>query len=179
MPLAAGATSTVTVAADYLVGDVAPSTGNNVGQFGDGQINTLDLLAALRAATAVPGYVPPVCSDLYDALDVYPLDTSTARGGDGIINTLDLLAILRKVSGIDATRPRRVTRSACSASAPESRVAPPHPPAPPSEGYIEMENGAVYLHAVRDLDLLALAFSLGWDSGAALAWTPVVAPGGG
>jgi hypothetical protein len=89
-------------------------------QFGDQTLNTLDLISLLRAVTNLS--TPPTCSDLFDAMDSYPLDTSTNRGGDGMLNTLDLIATLRRVTAIDSSRPRRLPRTSCSsASTPEAR----------------------------------------------------------
>ncbi len=179
VPLSAGGSALVTIAADYLVGDVAPSSGSNVGQFGDGLINTIDLIAALRAATAVPGYVPPACSDLFDALDAFPADTATSRGGDGLINTLDLLAVLRKASGVDPTRFRRVVRTSCPAAAPENEIASQGKRVPVApDAAIEIEDGAVYLRPFHDLDLAALAVSIASDDAAMLTWSAAAdAPG--
>jgi sugar lactone lactonase YvrE len=129
MPLLAGANATVSVGRSYLAGDVFPLVsalgdldGDNdtddAGEFGDTQLNTLDLIHALRAVTNMPGFRPPACSDRFDAMDSYPPDTSNARGGDGVLNTLDLIVTLRRVTNIDASRPARLSRGlACPASA--------------------------------------------------------------
>jgi hypothetical protein len=88
---------------------VFPSTGNNVGTFGDNSLDTRDLLALLRVITkATPP--PPACSDLFDAMDLFPADTNTTRGGDGSVDTRDLLVLLRRITGADQTRPTRTPR---------------------------------------------------------------------
>jgi len=164
--LSAGADSTLTVAAVYLVGDVFPSTGDSAGTFGDGTLNTLDLLATLRAATGIPGFVPPTCSDLFDSMDLFPADTN-ARGGDGVINTLDLLALLRKVANTDTTRPVRASRGLSCSSMVPAAVAPAAVEAEirNPEGLLEaVAEGArtsIYLRANSGLSLIGLSFSLG------------------
>jgi len=103
-----------------LVGDVVPAgqdlngDGDTVdaGEFGDGVVNTLDLLTVLRAVTNIPGCVPPPSSDLFDAMDAFPVDVPGnpgRRGGDGLLNTLDLLKVLNYATGT-ATAPYRVCR---------------------------------------------------------------------
>ncbi len=94
----------------YLVGDAFPSGSDTAGGFGDGVLNNLDLIYALRAVTNVPGYLPAACSDRFDAMDSFPLDTPTVRGGDGILNNLDLIRTLRRITNIDTSRPTRTAR---------------------------------------------------------------------
>jgi hypothetical protein len=165
---------TITQAANanstYLVGSVYPSWGDSLNTFGDGTLNTLDLISVLRAVTNIPGYVPLSCSDLFDAMDSYPVDTTTMRGGDGILNTLDLIELLRRVTNIDASRPTRTSRGlSCAAAAPQSR----RPDAGGSEGALELgpadpsgvQPGVpIYLRANSDLSLAGLSFSLGCDA---------------
>ncbi len=89
--LSPGPNGTLTVAIlTYLVGDVFPFTGDTAPAFGDGVLNTLDLITQLRAVAGQPGQRPPSCSDRYDAMDTYPLDGSNdpnilagRPGGDG------------------------------------------------------------------------------------------------
>jgi hypothetical protein len=189
IPLATGASATLTVVLDYLVGDSFPYTGDNIGQFGDNSINTLDLIATLRVASAIPGYTPPSGCDRFDAMDAYPPDTATTRGGNGAINTLDLIVVLQRATNIDQSRPRRISRGLSCPTVALPGVAPPSL-APPSlaaparvgnprdaEASLELvttaDGGAdVYLQALRDLHLAGLAFSVGSTNGAAtLRWT--------
>jgi len=79
--LSAGANGTLTVG--YFVGDVYPYTGDTAADFGDRVLNILDLKYVLFAATNIGPPLPAACSDRYDAMDTYPLDTATTRGGDG------------------------------------------------------------------------------------------------
>jgi hypothetical protein len=167
----ATATDVTTVTAlasvpNYKVGDVYPSTNDSAGNFGDGSINTLDLLATLRAVTGIPGSVPDVCSDRFDAMDSFPVDT-TSRGGDGLLNTLDLLETLRRVANTDSSRPTRSPRTSCTtAAAAPQRVVPAV-----AEGVLEFGDASpagdgwrrtpVYLRANVNLDLAGLSFSLG------------------
>src|SRR5204863_10051682 len=50
--------TTVDPAPTYLVGDAYPATTDNAGGFGNGALNTLDLVAVLRAVTHLTGFVP-------------------------------------------------------------------------------------------------------------------------
>lgn len=109
----------------YLVGDIVPAAGDMGADFGDGAVNTLDMLAMLRAVTGVAGAIPPSCSDRFDAMDVYPPDTPTKRGGDGAVNTLDLLALLKRVAGTDPLHPRRASLGLpCPSSVQPAQVVP-------------------------------------------------------
>lgn len=149
-------------AGTYLVGDVFPSTSDSIGNFGDGALNILDLLALLRAIVLIPGATPAACSDLFDAMDVYPTDTTGQRGGDGILNTLDLLEELRRVANTDASRPTRASRSLTCAAVSAQSIAT-------SQVYAgtviigPSQNGrrAIYLVADRDLSLVGLSIGLG------------------
>ena len=124
--LAAGGDTTLTVAATYLVGDVAPlltdlngdGDRDDAGEFGDGVFNNLDLIQALRAVVNLSR--PPSCSDRYDAMDSVTADTAEARGGDGLLNNLDLIRTLRRVVNLDTSRPVRASRG----------ISPCPPPAP-------------------------------------------------
>ena len=98
------------VAGTYLVGDDFQASGNDLGSFGNGILTTNDILFQLRAIVNRTGYRPPSCSDRYDALDVFPLDTGS-RGGDTLLNNLDLLANWTRVNGQDASRPTRTPRN--------------------------------------------------------------------
>jgi sugar lactone lactonase YvrE len=157
---------TLTVLPPYLVGDIFPYTSNVSGNFGDGQINTVDLLYALRAVTNIPGFLPPTCSDRFDAMDAFPVDTGTVRGGDGVIDTLDLIAILRRVTNIDPSRPTRASRLLpCSVVTTQAR----RPVTTNPEGILEFgpagQRTAIYLRALRDITLQGLSLSLSSDIG--------------
>ena len=119
------ASATTTAAATtYLVGDAFPSGSDTVGGFGDNVLNNLDLIYALRAVTQVPGFTPASCTDRFDAMDSFPLDTAGARGGDGALNNLDLIRTLRRITNIDTTRPTRAARGITPCPAPPRTVAP-------------------------------------------------------
>jgi hypothetical protein len=161
----------ISFAASYLVGDVYPFSNDTQGGFGDGAINTLDLLAALRAITNIPGSVPAACSDRFDAIDAYPPDTGNTRGGDGAINTLDLLAILRKVTNVDPTRPVRASRGrVCTSAAPISARPESRNPEAVLEAITEGTRTAIYLRATSGLSLIGLSFSVGTEG--AVRFTP-------
>jgi hypothetical protein len=185
MTLMAGANATISVAGrSYLAGDAFPlgsdqnadGDKDDAGEFGDDQLQILDLIYALRAVTSVPGYRPPACSDRFDAIDSHPADTPTVRGGNGTLNTVDLIYTLRRVTNVDTSRPRRYSRNLlCTAGAGPELVAQAFQPEPvgPREpaGRLQLgspepvEGGAVrvpvYLQAARDLELagLSVAFS--------------------
>jgi hypothetical protein len=154
---------------DYGVGDVYPLTGDSLGSFGDSQLNTLDLIAVLRAVTAIPGYRPSACTDRFDAMDAFPADTTTTRGGDGQLDTLDLIVMLKRVVNIDTSRPRRVSRYlAC----PAGSVDPPQAMRrlPNGSAILRLELGAsanstagipIYLVAVESVQLSGFSFSAG------------------
>jgi hypothetical protein len=131
-----GANATLSVVArSYLVGDAFPlasaagdlnGDGDTVdpGEFGDEELNILDLIYALRAVTRLPGFRPPECSDRFDAIDSHPADTPTVRGGNGTLNTVDLIYTLRRATSVDTSRPRRFTRGlACPAGVGQEVVA--------------------------------------------------------
>jgi hypothetical protein len=166
--LTGGSSSTLTIRLDYLEGDNYPYTGDMAGSFGDNTLNTLDLIWALRAVTNVNGYVPPTCSDRFDAMDTFPADTATTRGGDGILNTLDLIVLLQRATNVDPSRPRRVSRGlTCSQAGAQARR-----PTPAATGSVEVaSDGSVYLVATKALSLDGLAISVSSDSASPLAWT--------
>jgi hypothetical protein len=108
----------------YIVGDTYPlGTDRNsdadlddAGEFGDGTLTIVDLIMMLRAVTGI--VVPPACSDRFDAMDAYPVDTPTVRGGDAKLSILDLIITLRRVTGVDTSKPRRYSRNlVCPAGA--------------------------------------------------------------
>jgi hypothetical protein len=120
----------------YLVGDVYPpdpTTGAPpiYTDFGNGTLNITDLIMALRAVTGIPGYMPPTCSDRFDATDSYPVDAPPTRGGDGVLNTSDLTITLRRVTGVDPSRPVR-TPLRCQVGQRSSAAAPPSQTGTPS-----------------------------------------------
>jgi hypothetical protein len=178
----------------YLVGDGFPAGTDAVGGFGDGILNNLDLIYALRAVTKVSGFTPLACSDRFDAMDSFPLDTDTVRGGDGQLNNLDLIRTLRRVTKIDTSLPVRTSRGlTCTAAAQQfalqGRRETEIISAEPASGALEFgeaqpaPNGMrvpVYLRANSDLDLSDLSLSLGIEGAgiegaAALHFAPAAA----
>ncbi len=166
----------------YLVGDSFPDTSDSIGNFGDGTIDTLDLIAELRAVAHMPGFVPAPCSDRFDAMDAYPLDTTARRGGDGTLDTLDLMVVVRRATNIDTTRPTRPSRGlVCSSAAPQSlrlRARTPEAEGALEFDLLESNDGpsrtAIYLRAYIPIDLVGLSFSVGCDH----CQLNYVAPGG-
>jgi sugar lactone lactonase YvrE len=82
----------------YVVGDTA---GNwyNAGEFGDGKLQNNDFNDALFVALGLKrlfGF-----SDVFHAMDAFPLDHDGLAGGDGEIRFLDYQVILARSLGID------------------------------------------------------------------------------
>jgi photosystem II stability/assembly factor-like uncharacterized protein len=155
----------------YRVGDVAPSTADTAASFGDGALNILDLIQVLFAVNNVPGFTPVACSDRFDAMDLYPVDTEAGRGGDGTLNILDLIRELFRVNNLDLDRPVRASRGGvCAVSSgpvssrrrresavTEGRITLGAPEAGSGIG----ERVAVYLEAVSDLSRVAVTLAAG------------------
>jgi len=166
-----------TCSAVYLVGDVYPYAANAAPEFGDQALDIRDLVQELFAVTKVPGFVPASCSDRFDAMDLYPVDTETARGGDGNLDIRDLVRLLFRVTKLDSAMPVRASLGGACAGATQRMPAVETTqemtrrlpagfegalmlgaPQAVSEG---VERAAIYLEARRDLSRVAVAFALG------------------
>jgi hypothetical protein len=79
--------------ATALVCDVAPSTGSDFGQFGDGQIKNNDVTAIFAASLLTP---PPAGSALFSAMDSVAVDTPPVCGGDKQIRNNDVVACFQR-----------------------------------------------------------------------------------
>ncbi len=163
----------------YLVGAVAPSTGDTAPNFGSGSLSILDLIQVLFAVNNVPGYRPAACSDRFDAMDVYPPDTATTRGGDGVLDVRDLILELFRVNNLDTDRPMRMSLggvcptsyAAAASQLDAARRSQPVRPRGPSEGALTLgaaellgdseERIPVYLEGRRDLTRVALTAAVG------------------
>jgi hypothetical protein len=86
-------TQTPTPPSTILVCDVAPSTGSDFGQFGEGKIKNNDVVAIFTASLLTP---PPAGSALFSAMDSAPADTPPACGGDGQIKNNDVVACFQR-----------------------------------------------------------------------------------
>ena len=107
----------------YLVGDVYPDgsdlnadgTFYEAGEFGDNQIALPDLIYSFRVM--VHFVQVPTCSDRFDAMDSYPLDTVSQRGGDGQLTLPDLIITFRRMVHFETSTAQRTTRgTACPAA---------------------------------------------------------------
>jgi hypothetical protein len=156
-----------------------------LGDFGDGILNTLDLINALRAVTNLPGFLPLTCSDLFDAMDSYPVDGSGdptilpgRPGGDGLLGTLDLIETLKRVTNIDASRPRRTSRGLTCKTQQAQNVRPARSrsvsqanASSQADAALEFDaDGSLYLHAFRDLHVAGLAASISSTEGDRVSW---------
>jgi hypothetical protein len=160
VPVTPGSSASFSVETTYLIGDADPASGGAFGTFGNNVLNTLDLIAILRAIT-IPGAQPAKCSDLYDAMDAYPAIP------DGMLNTLDLIAVLQRVTNIDTSRPRRSPRVSCPAALPDAERGG-RPALTDAEVEIgpagAEENGAIqaplYLRVLRDFWMRAISVAV-------------------
>jgi hypothetical protein len=164
----------------YKVGDVFPFTADIAPGFGDGVLNILDLVQVLFAVNNVPGFRPAACSDRFDAMDLFPVDTGTTRGGDGLLDIRDLIRELFRVNNLDMDRPVRASKggvcgtvsSTAASPAAASRIAGAVPrPRGDAQGALVLgdaektadgeERVPVYLEARSNLVRVAVTFALG------------------
>ncbi len=175
-----GTNATISVVASYRIGEVYPYSSDSAPNFGHGALDITDLISELFAVNGVPGFAPTACSDRFDAMDLYPVDTSTARGGDGVLDIRDLILELFRVNNLDMSRPVRASFGGTCAGktggnavstgldrkTPEPARARTDRDAVLSLGRPEASGPAservpIYLQAVRDLNRIALTLALG------------------
>jgi hypothetical protein len=167
------ATGIVDLFETYLVGDSFPSTGDNLGSFGDGKVDVNDVVQVLFTVDSVPGYSVAKCTDRFDAMDSAPLDTATTRGGNGVVDVNDVVATLFRVDSVPGylIHPVRVSlgeNGVCPTGTPTAHSIPTTPTVQGTIvlGTVEpsgsgQERVPVYLRAGRDLARLAFTFGVG------------------
>jgi sugar lactone lactonase YvrE len=108
VPLTPMAPATILVTnVAYKVGDSALMSGGwsrsggwyNAGGFGNGDLDNSDANLAFIAASGGP--VPFAFSDVFNAMDAYPVDGPGFVGGDGLIRYLDWNVILQRSLRLD------------------------------------------------------------------------------
>ena len=171
-----GTAGSVTVANTFMVGNVFPSTGDTLGTFGhSGPLTLNDVINILLVTTSAPGFPPPAaCSDRFDAMDTFPVDTPTTRGGDKSLGLNDLIvALLYQTSAPGYTTvPFRASRGGvCAPQSLQSNVRTGRTNDRPTVGALEMgrpesagggqERVPVYIRASREMARVAVAFSAG------------------
>jgi hypothetical protein len=73
--------------------DVAPSTGDDFGQFGNGAVNNADVIATFKASLLGP---PPAENARFMAMDALTVDNPPVCGGNGAINNADVVACFKR-----------------------------------------------------------------------------------
>ncbi len=98
VPIGTMPAQTLTVAnLPYLAGDSSPANGYDSGEFGNGVLNDADVNNAIYASMNIR--VPPVNSDVYNAMCVLP--QTTTHSGNGVINYADWNDLLLRSLGLD------------------------------------------------------------------------------
>ena len=77
----------------FLVCDAAPSTGDNLGQFGNGSVLNSDVVAIFKASLTTP---PTAGSARFSAMDASPADVVPACGGSNSILNSDVVLCFRR-----------------------------------------------------------------------------------
>ena len=98
----------------FLVCDAAPSTGDNLGQFGNGSVLNSDVVAIFKASLTTP---PTAGSARFSAMDAGPADVVPACGGNNaILNSDVVLCFRRSLSTTEPNYRRTISDGSCTSA---------------------------------------------------------------
>ena len=108
-----GTIHVVPLAAGFLVCDAAPSTGDNLGQFGNGSVLNSDVVAIFKASLTTP---PTAGSARFSAMDAGPADVVPACGGNNAILNSDVVLCFRRSLSTTEPNYRRMIDGSCTSA---------------------------------------------------------------
>jgi len=97
----------------FLVCDVAPSTGDNLGEFGNGSITNSDVVAIFKASLTTP---PTAGSARFSAMDAGPADVVPNCGGSNSILNSDVVLCFRRSLSTTEPNYRRMIDGSCTSA---------------------------------------------------------------
>ena len=97
----------------FLVCDVAPSTGDNQGDFGNGSVLNSDVVAIFKASLTTP---PTAGSARFSAMDAAPADVVPNCGGSNSILNSDVVLCFRRSLSTTEPNYRRTIDGSCTSA---------------------------------------------------------------